>query len=53
VGEMYEFNDPECSNDIDKIIRETRLRNHKLWHFDIDYMIGEVEEGYKRLLAEA
>ncbi|KAH8799825.1 hypothetical protein F5884DRAFT_868939 [Xylogone sp. PMI_703] len=51
--DIYEWQAPECGSDLDKCYREIRWRSHRLWHFDLDYMMGEAGENYKRILGSA
>ncbi|KAE8356276.1 hypothetical protein BDV28DRAFT_154751 [Aspergillus coremiiformis] len=50
--EIYEWNDPHCGSDMDKAYEEIKRRSQKIWHFDIDGMLRELELEYGRYLAE-
>ncbi|KAH8807948.1 hypothetical protein F5884DRAFT_350010 [Xylogone sp. PMI_703] len=50
VCETYHWINPQCGFDPDKCLADIRWRNHRIWHFDLDYMMGEAGEEYKRLL---
>ncbi|KAF5865101.1 hypothetical protein ETB97_005342 [Aspergillus alliaceus] len=45
--EIYEWNDPQCGSDMDKGYEEIKRRSHKIWHFDIDGMLKQLEQEYK------
>jgi salicylate hydroxylase len=47
VCETYEWNNPDSGNDTEKCYKDIRWRSHKLWHFDLDYMMGEAGEVYR------
>ena len=51
--EIYEWNDPRAGNDPEKCYQEVRWRSHRLWHFDLEYMMGEVGEKYESLLCKS
>ncbi|KAH8689527.1 salicylate 1-monooxygenase sala [Talaromyces proteolyticus] len=47
ICNVYELNNAETGNDMDKIYEEIKWRSHKIWHFDIDGMLRQVEDQYK------
>ncbi|KAL4930379.1 FAD-dependent oxidoreductase [Aspergillus undulatus] len=46
----YEWVNPEIGPDLERGFEDVKERSHKIWYFDIDGMLGEVEEGYCRLV---
>lgn len=50
VGEMYEWQDPEIGQDAEKCGHEIEWRSRKIWDYDVDSMVREAAEEYKRKL---
>ncbi|KAL4955092.1 hypothetical protein BDW69DRAFT_182919 [Aspergillus filifer] len=50
VCSTYEWVNPEIKGDLDAGYEDVKRRSHKIWYFDIDGMIGELEGEYARLL---
>ena len=50
VGEIYEWQDPRIGRDAEKCGREIDSRSHKIWDYDVDKMMAETAELYKRKL---
>ena len=48
VGEMYEWQDPAVGRDAEKCGREIEWRSRKIWDYDVDAMVKEAEEEYRR-----
>ncbi|QMW48718.1 hypothetical protein G4B11_012236 [Aspergillus flavus] len=48
--EIYEWNDLQCGSDMDKGYDEIKRRSHKIWHFDIDGMLRQLEVEYRKHL---
>ncbi|KAK6069909.1 salicylate 1-monooxygenase SalA [Seiridium cupressi] len=51
--DIYEWNYPETKRDWDKCLDEITTRSHKLWYFDIDGMLKELQDGYHAKTATA
>ncbi|KAK9424069.1 putative FAD-binding domain-containing protein [Seiridium unicorne] len=51
--DIYEWNYPETKRDWDKCLEEITTRSHKLWYFDIDGMLKELQDGYHAKTATA
>lgn len=49
--DIYEWIDPACGQDMTKGHEEITRRSHKIWYFDIEAMLKELEHGYARSLA--
>ncbi|KAL4919046.1 hypothetical protein BDW62DRAFT_200197 [Aspergillus aurantiobrunneus] len=47
VCETYEWINPECGKDLDKGYEDVKARSHKIWYFDIEGMMGELESEYQ------
>ncbi|KAL5333063.1 hypothetical protein BJX70DRAFT_392466 [Aspergillus crustosus] len=45
VCETYEWANSECGKDLDKGFEAVKERSHKIWYFDIEGMIAELEKG--------
>ncbi|KAK3367572.1 monooxygenase [Podospora didyma] len=45
--EIYEWNYPGTMRDWDKCLAEIQRRSYKLWYFDIEGMLKELEDGYE------
>ncbi|PLB51633.1 FAD/NAD(P)-binding domain-containing protein [Aspergillus steynii IBT 23096] len=45
--EIYEWNHPEFGSDMGAAHEDIRRRTHKIWYFDIEGMMGELEGGYR------
>lgn len=48
VCEVYEWANPETGNDIQKCYEDIKSRSHRIWYFDIEGMLHELEEVYER-----
>ena len=48
--EIYEWNDLQCGSDMEKGYDEIKRRSHKIWHFDIDGMLRQLEVAYRKHL---
>jgi salicylate hydroxylase len=49
--EIYEWNDCHCGSDMDKGYEEIKRRSHKIWYFDIEGMLKQLEQEYRHYLA--
>ncbi|KAL4882435.1 hypothetical protein BJY04DRAFT_227090 [Aspergillus karnatakaensis] len=47
VCETYEWGNPEAGRDLDKGFEDVKERSHKIWYFDIQGMIEELERGVR------
>ncbi|KAL4869564.1 hypothetical protein BDV12DRAFT_196191 [Aspergillus spectabilis] len=43
VCETYEWGNPGCGRDLDKGFEDVKERSHRIWYFDIEGMIEELE----------
>ena len=50
VGEMYEWQDPKIGRDTEKCGHEIEWRSNKIWYYDVDAMMRETAEEYRRKL---
>ncbi|KAI9045889.1 FAD/NAD(P)-binding domain-containing protein [Aspergillus affinis] len=46
--EIYEWNHPEFGSDMAKAHKDIRRRSHKIWYFDIEGMLRELEDEFRR-----
>ena len=44
IGELYEWQVPECGRDPAKCLGEVESRSHKIWDYDIEGMLRETRE---------
>lgn len=49
VCDIYEWIHPDTGTDWEKCEAEITRRSHKLWYFDIDAMLSEVNERYQQI----
>ncbi|GAQ47104.1 hypothetical protein ATEG_08666 [Aspergillus niger] len=49
--DIFEWIDPACGQDMTKGHEEITRRSHKIWYFDVEGMLKELEHGYARSLA--
>ncbi|PTU22074.1 hypothetical protein P175DRAFT_0477930 [Aspergillus ochraceoroseus IBT 24754] len=52
VCETYEWNNPSCGSDMSKGYEDVKQRSHKIWYFDIDGMLADLDEEYQKCLME-
>jgi 2-polyprenyl-6-methoxyphenol hydroxylase-like FAD-dependent oxidoreductase len=52
VGDIYEFQDPECLSNLEKIAHEIHERSHKIWDYDIDCMVDDSLDQFRRAMKE-
>ncbi len=50
ICDTYEWADPKIGNDPEKCFKEIEWRSHKIWHFDIEGMLGDAAAAYERRL---
>lgn len=48
IGDVYEFMDPECAGDHNKIASAIYSRSHKIWDYDVDAMVKDATEQFNR-----
>ena len=48
VGEMYEWRDQEVGRDAERCAREIEWRSRRIWDYDVDGMMGETEQLFRR-----
>lgn len=53
IGEIYEFQNPECGTDHAKIAREIHDRSHKIWDYDVDAMVTDTLSQFGTSMKEA
>ena len=54
VCEVYQWNDALTGADPEKCFKEIESRAHRIWHLDIEEMLGETRDGFeKKLKGEA
>ncbi|XPS95368.1 hypothetical protein M3J09_004659 [Ascochyta lentis] len=41
IGEIYEFQHPECGSNHEKIAQEIQNRSHRIWDYDVDAMVHD------------
>jgi 2-polyprenyl-6-methoxyphenol hydroxylase-like FAD-dependent oxidoreductase len=41
IGDVYEFRDPQCGSNHEKIAHEIHSRSHKIWDYDVDGMVDD------------
>ncbi|KAL2864365.1 uncharacterized protein BJX67DRAFT_223793 [Aspergillus lucknowensis] len=46
VCETYEWINPECGQDMAKGFEDVKARSHKIWYFDIEEMLRQLETGF-------
>ena len=46
VCDIYEWRHPETGTDMDKCLAEITERSHKLWYFNIDEMLTQLQQRY-------
>lgn len=44
MGELFEWQTPECGSDTIKCHKEVEWRSHKIWDYDVDNMLTEIRE---------
>ena len=52
ICDVYEFMDAETGTDVEKQFAEIKWRSHKIWFFDIDGMVRESQEGFKKMVED-
>jgi 2-polyprenyl-6-methoxyphenol hydroxylase-like FAD-dependent oxidoreductase len=52
IGEVYEFQNPECLSNHEKIAREIHDRSHKIWDYDIDVMADDSLGQFRRKIED-
>lgn len=51
VCDIYEWKHPEFGTDMDRAHEEITRRSHRIWYFDIEGMLGELEREYQGKMA--
>jgi 2-polyprenyl-6-methoxyphenol hydroxylase-like FAD-dependent oxidoreductase len=52
IGEIYEFQNPECLSNQEKIAQEIHDRSHKIWDYDIDAMVDDSLDQFGRAMKD-
>jgi hypothetical protein len=52
IGEIYEFQNPVCLSDHEKIAREIHDRSHKIWDYDVKAMVDDSLDQFGRVMKE-
>ena len=53
IGELYEWQVPECGSDPAKCLGEVESRCHKIWDYDIEGMVRQTRELFNHKLRES
>jgi 2-polyprenyl-6-methoxyphenol hydroxylase-like FAD-dependent oxidoreductase len=52
IGEIYEFQNPECLSNHEKIAQEIHDRSHKIWDYDVAAMVDDALDQLGRAMKE-
>lgn len=52
VGDIYEFRDPHCGSEHNKIAHQIHTRSHKIWDYDVGGMVDDALSQYGRIMKE-
>lgn len=52
IGDVYEWRDPECGSNHKKIAHEIYTRSHKVWDYDVDAMVENALDQFRRGVKE-
>ncbi|KAA8645401.1 hypothetical protein EYZ11_000408 [Aspergillus tanneri] len=50
VCDIYEWNHPDYGSDMERSHEDVRARSHRIWYFDIDGMLRDLRDEYRRLI---
>lgn len=51
TGDIYDWMDPHCGSDSEKIKKELDWRTDKIWNVDTDAMMADAESAMKKALS--
>lgn len=52
IGDIYEFRDPECGSNHEKIAHQIHTRSHKIWDYDVSGMVDDALSQFERTMKE-